>query len=147
MYAERTVVVDRPPEAVFEFLADGTRSPQWRKGVRELTLMTRWTDVGAVYRQVIAGPGGREIDCDYLITGFAAPHRLEFVVVAGPARPFGSFRLEAREGGATQVTYRLDAVPRGLRRLLAPLQARGLRREVENLDRLKSVLEQAHSAV
>lgn len=146
MHAERTVSVARPADVVFDSIASGPRCAQWRDGVRELRLMTNSTGQGAIYRQVIAGPGGHDIDCDYLITGYDPPRRLEFAVVAGPARPTGSFELLDRDG-ATQVTFCLDVTPRGLRRLLAPLWARVLRHQVAQLDRLKTVLENDRSVV
>jgi uncharacterized protein YndB with AHSA1/START domain len=146
MHAERAVTVARPAEVVFEVLASGAPGYQWREGVRELTLMTNSTEQGAVYRQVITGPGGRDIDCDYLITGYDPPRRLEFAIVAGPARPTGSFELVDRDGH-TEVTFCLDVAPRGLRLLLAPLWSRVLRSEVAQLDRLKTVLESDRSVV
>lgn len=146
MHAERTVVVARPAEAVFEFLAEGPRGALWRDGVREITRMTNSTGVGAVFRQVKAGPGGRQIDCDYLITEYAPPTSLEFAVVAGPVRPTGSFALVERDGH-TQVTFRLDAHASGLRRLAAPFWSSALRHEVAQLDRLKTVLEGDRSTV
>jgi uncharacterized protein YndB with AHSA1/START domain len=146
MHAERTVVVACPADVVFEYVAAGPLSADWREGVRELALMTSSAGQGAVYRQVINGPGGRDIDCDYLITRYDPPHRLEFAVVAGPARPSGSFELLERDGH-TQVTFCLDAAPRGLFRLMAPLWSRALRAEVAQLDRLKTVLESERSSV
>ena len=146
MHAERTVVVARPIDVVFEFIASAPYSAQWRDDVRELALMTNSTGVGAVFRQIIAGPGGHDIDCDYLITGYDPPRRLEFAVVAGPARPTGAFELLELDGH-TQVTFCLDAAPSGLRRLLAPLWAHVFRAEVAQLDRLKAVLENERSVV
>jgi uncharacterized protein YndB with AHSA1/START domain len=147
MHAERTLVVSRPIDEVFEFLADGTRRMLWRPGIREVSLMTNATQLGAVYRQVVAGPGGRDVDCDYLITGWEPPTRLEFAVVAGPVRPTGSIELAEREANHTQITMRLDGAPQGLRRLLAPMWARGMAGELGYLDRLKSVVEAERSAV
>ena len=146
MHAERTIVVARPAEVVFEYIASGPRTAEWREGVRELALMTSSIGEGAVYRQVIGGPAGHDVDCDYVITRYDPPRRLEFAVVAGPARPTGSFELTERDG-RTQVRFCLDAAPRGLRRLLAPLWSRALRAEVAQLDRLKSVLESERSVV
>lgn len=146
MYAERTVVVARPAEVVFDVLASGSQSSRWRDGVRDVALMTESAGLGAVYRQVMSGPGGHDIDCDYLITGYDPPRRLEFAVVAGPVRPTGSFELVDREGH-TQVTFRLDTAARGLRRLTVPFWSRAVRREVAQLDRLKAVLEADRSAV
>ena len=34
--ASRTITIDRPPETVFEFIADGTTATQWRPGLKAL---------------------------------------------------------------------------------------------------------------
>src|SRR5919199_113761 len=87
--AERTVTIRRPADQVFAYLADGTNDPQWRSGVLEIERTSDADGVGAVYRQVLAGPGGRRIAGDYRITVFDPPRRLEFQVIAGPARSGG----------------------------------------------------------
>ncbi len=98
---------------------------------------------GAAYRQVLAGPGGRRIDGDYRITAFDPPRRLEFLVTAGPARPRGVFELADSAGRGTVVRFTLDLRPAGLMKLMTPMIARQMRREVAQLETLKKVLEQA----
>jgi uncharacterized protein YndB with AHSA1/START domain len=146
MHVERTVTIACPAEIVFDHIASGSLNTEWRTGVRELALMTGFTGQGAIYRQIIVGPAGHDIDCDYLITRHDPPRRIEFAVISGPARPTGSFDLIERNGH-TQVTFCVDAAPRGLRRLVAPLWARVFRAEVAKLEQLKTVLEGDRSAV
>ena len=86
-YAEYTVTIDRPAREVFDYLADGTHNREWRAGVLDIRHTNSTTGEGAAYRQVLAGPGGRRVDGDYRITVFNPPHRLEFLVTAGPAGP------------------------------------------------------------
>jgi uncharacterized protein YndB with AHSA1/START domain len=141
-HAEYTVTVDRPARAVFDYLADGTHNREWRSGVLDIERTTAATGEGAAYRQVLAGPGGRRIAGDYRITTFTPPQRLEFLVTAGPARPSGVFELT--DGGqATVVRFTLDLQPTGLMKLMTPMIARQMRREVGQLETLKKVLEQA----
>jgi uncharacterized protein YndB with AHSA1/START domain len=147
MHAERTVVVGRPIDIVFEFLAAGPRCTRWREGIREIARMTNTTGLGSVYRQVMIGPAGHDIDCDYLVTGYDPPRRLEFEIVAGPVRPRGHFELIARDEQHTEVRFFLDAEIHGVRRVLAPVWERVMRREVEQLDQLKTVLEDTHTSV
>jgi hypothetical protein len=97
---------------------------------------------GATYRQVLAGPGGRRIDGDYRVTVFDPPRRLEFHVVAGPARPVGVFELTEAAGSSTRERFALDIKPGGLMKLMTPMITKQMRREVAQLDTLKSVLEQ-----
>jgi len=142
-HAEHTVTVNRPVRAVFDYLADGTHNAEWRTGVLEIERTSAGSGEGATYRQVLSGPGGRRIDGDYKVTVFDPPARLEFQVTAGPARPAGVFELAETAPGATVVRFALDLHPKGAMKLLAPVIARQVRREVAQLDSIKAILERA----
>lgn len=139
-HAEHTVSINRPADEVFAFLADGTNNPAWRAGVVEISRNTPDAGEGATYRQVMSGPGGRRIDGDYRVTTYVPPLRLAFEVTAGPARPTGMFEL-SEHAGVTQIRFSLDLQLRGLMRLMTPMIARQIRREVAQLDNLKTLLE------
>jgi len=68
-HAENSVVVNRPSQEVFGFLADGERSPEWRSGVVEIKKVSG-EGVGTIYRQRVKGPGGRPVAADYRITEY-----------------------------------------------------------------------------
>lgn len=140
-HAENSVVIERPINDVFEYLADGANNLYWRSGVREIERVTAETGRGAVYRQVLAGPGGRRIRGDYRVTVHDAPHALGFAVIAGPARPTGRFTLTEEGPGRTGVTFALDLRPTGLARLMGGMIARQMRAEVAQLEHLKANLE------
>jgi uncharacterized protein YndB with AHSA1/START domain len=142
-HAEYTVTIDRPAPDVFGYLADGTHNREWRAGVLDIEHTNSTTGEGAAYRQVLAGPGGRRIDGDYRITVFNPPRRLEFLVTAGPARPTGVFELTDGTDQATVVRFTLDLQPTGFMKLMTPMIARQMRREVAQLATLKKVLERA----
>jgi uncharacterized protein YndB with AHSA1/START domain len=139
--AEHTVTIDRPVTDVFDYLADGTHNREWRAGVLEIERTSAAGGEGATYRQVLAGPGGRRIDGDYRVTAFDPPRRLEFHVTAGPARPVGVFELTENPDKTTRVRFALDLKPAGLMKLMTPMITRQVRREVAQLDSLKTVLE------
>ena len=138
--AEHTVTIDRTPREVFAFLADGTNNPAWRTGIVEIRRTSADLGVGTCYRQVMTGPGGRKIDGDYTVTDYDPPRRLAFQVTAGPARPSGVFELEEHAAG-TQVRFTLDLRPKGIMRLMTPMIAAQVRKEVSQLDHLKVVPE------
>jgi polyketide cyclase/dehydrase/lipid transport protein len=96
--------------------------------------------VGATYRQIVAGPGGRRIDADVEITEFVPDQRIAFRTTKGPVRPTGSYDLRAGDGG-TVVTFRLAATLGGVKKLMAPMVAKTMRSEVAALTELKRVLE------
>jgi uncharacterized protein YndB with AHSA1/START domain len=139
-HAENTVIVDRPVEDVFAYLADGTNNPHWRTGVVSIERASG-DGLGATYRQVLTGPGGRKIAGDYEVTAYEPPHRLRFQVIAGPARPTGEFTLAAAGAGRTRVTFTLDLQPSGMMRLMSGMIGKTMRAEVDQLTKLKAVLE------
>jgi len=141
LHAEHSVTINRPPQAVFDYLADGTHNPDWRSGVVEISRTTQADGQGASYRQVLTGPGGRRIDGDYRVTVFDPPRRLEFVVTAGPARPAGVFELTENADQSTSVRFALDINPTGLMKLMTPMIRKTMRTEVAQLGTLKEVLE------
>jgi hypothetical protein len=98
-----------------------------------------------VLRQILRGPGGRRINGDYQITTVQPPHRLEFQVTAGPARPTGRFDLAEPLPGTTEVTFALDFNPTGLMRLMNGAITKTMRHEVAQLAHLKTELEKQPS--
>jgi uncharacterized protein YndB with AHSA1/START domain len=134
-----TITIARPVGDVFAFLADGENDKQWRGGVIEMTRLAG-QGVGATYRQIVAGPGGRRIDADVEITEFVPDQRIAFRTTKGSVRPTGSYDLRAGDGG-TVVTFRLAAELGGVKKLMAPMVAKTMRSEVGALTELKRVLE------
>ena len=140
-HAQNSVTIDRSPADVFAFLADGLNNPQWRDGVRKIELAGGEPgQVGAVYCQVLAGPGGRSIDGDYRITSATPGEELSFEVIAGPARPTGVYTLSA-SGDGTTVVFALDLTPKGVMRLMNSMITKTMEAEVAQLSALKRVLE------
>ncbi len=86
------------------------------------------------------GPGGRRIDGDYEIVELRPNELIAFQVIAGPARPTGTYRFEP-VGGATRVTFTLHFEPKGLARLMDPMITSTMRSEVATLTNLKAYLE------
>jgi uncharacterized protein YndB with AHSA1/START domain len=140
-HAENTVTISRPIQEVFDYIADGTHSKDWRTGVLEIERTSADNGQGATYRQVLAGPGGRRVDGDYQITAFAPPRRLEFQVTAGPARPVGAYELSEDAGQLTTLRFSLEVNPAGLMKLMNPTITKTMRHEVAQLGNLKAILE------
>ncbi len=135
-HADATITIDRPAKAVFDFLADGMNNPHWRPTVTDIQPVP---GKPGAYKQGLKGPGGR-IDGDYEITVSKPNELLVFQVVAGPARPTGTYKLEAA-GKATRLTFSLDFQPKGLARLMDPMITSTMRSEVAMLSNLKTYLE------
>ena len=137
--AEKTVVIDRSPEDVFEFLANAENDPQWRRGVLDIQRVSG-EGAGARYRQGVKGPLGRRIPADIEITEYRPNELIAFRATEGPVRPEGRYELTPADNG-TRVRFRLDADTPGAKRLLAPVVQRQMASEVGRLDELKRVLE------
>ena len=138
--AERTITINQPPDVVFPVVADGLKAPLWRSGVLDVSLV-KGSGVGATYKQGVRGPGGRRIDADYEITAFELDRRIGFKAIAGPVRPTGEFELEGI-GGATALTFRLNAELSGFKRILMGGAVQStMDAEMQALDKLRDLLE------
>src|SRR4051794_31620974 len=105
-HAESSATIARPIAEVFAVLADGTKDPQWRRGILEIRRVGGDGGMGTTYRQVLSGPGGRRIDGDYRVTTYSPPYLYGFTVIAGPLRPTGTFALSEGPTG-TVVRFEL----------------------------------------
>jgi uncharacterized protein YndB with AHSA1/START domain len=138
--AQRTIVINRPPEQVFAFFADPANDQKWREHVKEVAAEGP-ARVGSRVHQVVEGPGGRGIAADIEVTAYEPPTRYAFQVVAGPARPRGEFRFTP-SGSGTQVAFALSADLGGWKKLLlsGPVQG-SMDGEMRALDTAKRLLE------
>lgn len=140
-HADKSLVINRPVNEVYEFVLDGANSPKWRPSVTDVQLLTaRPLGVGTRYKQGLKGPSGR-IDGDYEIVESRPNEWIKFQVTAGPARPTGTYHFEPTDGGGTRVTFALDYEPKGFAKLMGPMITRSMWGEVANLDNLKAFLE------
>jgi uncharacterized protein YndB with AHSA1/START domain len=137
--AANEIVIARPPQDVFRFLADPENDPQWRSGVLDLERISG-SGVGARYAQGVKGPRGRRIAADIEITELEPASAIAFQTITGPVRPRGRYLLAPADGG-TRVRFELEAKLGGLKRLMAPMVQKTMNAEVGHLDRLKEVLE------
>jgi uncharacterized protein YndB with AHSA1/START domain len=137
--AAKEIVIARPPEDVFQFLANPENDPQWRSGVLDLKRISG-SGVGARYAQGVKGPGGKRIPADIEITELEPGTAIAFQTVTGPVRPRGRYLLTPADGG-TRVRFELEAKVGGLKRLMAPMVQKTMNAEVGHLDHLKQVLE------
>jgi uncharacterized protein YndB with AHSA1/START domain len=138
--AERTIVIDRPPDQVFAFFTDPANDRAWRPHVKEIAAQGP-AGVGATIHQVVEGPGGRGTPAHIEITAYDPPTRYAFRVVAGPARPIGEFRF-APSGAGTSATFSLRAELGMLKGFVLgrPVQT-SMNGEMAALDRAKALIE------
>lgn len=140
-HAEASILINRPVNEVYAYVLDGMNNPKWRPAVIDIQKMPgKPEDLGTVYKQGLKGPGGRRIDGDYEITEARPNELIKFQVIAGPARPQGTYAFKA-DGNSTQITFTLHFEPKGLGRLMDPMINRTMQEEVATLSNLKKYLE------
>ncbi len=106
-HAEKTVLINRPVESVFEFVLNGANNKLWRSSVTDVKPLTEPPyGAGSRFEQGLRGPTGR-IPGDYEITESKPYELIRFRVKTGPARPTGIYRFRKQNGG-TEVTFVLD---------------------------------------
>lgn len=137
---QRSVVIARPVDEVFAFFADPTKGLTWRPALVEASADGP-VAIGTVFRQRVAGPGGRTVPADIRLTELDPGRRVAFVGVAGPLRPDVSYDFEPVEGG-TNVTFSISAPLSGPKKLfLGPIVQKSMAAEVAGLDTAKRLLE------
>ena len=136
-HAEGSITIDRPIYQVFDFIAEGLNNPKWRPSVMDIQPVP---GKPATFKQGLKGPGGRRIDGDYKITESKQNELIRFQVIAGPARPTGTYRFEA-VGNSTHLTFILHFEPKGLAKLMDPMINSSMRSEIAMLSNLKTYLE------
>ena len=137
--ASSEIVIKRPREDVFAFLADPENDLQWRGGVLDIERVSG-SGVGARYAQGVKGPGGRRIPADIEITELRRGELIAFRTIAGPVRPRGRYVLTAVDDG-THVRFELTADMKGLKRLMTPMVQKTMSNEVGQLEQLKRTIE------
>lgn len=138
---ESRVVIERPVDEVFAFVADQTNAPRWQQGLVEVRRTTEGPIGVGTRHTAVRQFLGRKMELTNEYVGFEPNERVTFEADSGSMRLEASYLTEAVPRG-TQLTCRMLIEPRGPMRLLQPLVARGMRKESAADDRtLKELLE------
>ena len=130
---EATVVIDRPIEEVFAFLADGENDPKFSPRVQEIAKTTEGPPgVGTVYASTVKD-AGMETKREFRLTGFEPPTRIRWSEASKNlvTAPEGGYDL-ARDGSGTQVTIYNVLEGHGPGKLIAPLALRSARKGADD---------------
>ena len=133
---KHSLLIDRPCEEVFAFVADFRNMPKWNAHVLTVNKLSgRVRKVGTVYRQV------RKTDTqDYEVTEYS-PNRAVTVETLPPARMLKMRFTLAQANGSTKLTdeWTLGGASLGLFKGFAERKVKGA--VAENLLKLKVLLE------
>lgn len=140
--AQRQVVVDAPPEAVFVYLADFTTTTQWDPGTVRTERIDGDGGVGTRYLNT-SRFAGRTSEITYEVTSVTPGQSIELRGVNQYLIAHDTITVSPHPDG-TQVTYRIRFAFQGWLRWIEPLLhlavahllddgARGLRRELARI--------------
>ena len=140
---EGTVVIDRPIEEVFAFVADGENDPKFSPRVLEIAKTTDGPpDVDTVYASTVKD-AGMKTKREFRLTAFDEPTRIRWAEVSKNlvTAPEGGYDL-AREGDGTRLTVFNVLEGHGPGKLIAPLALRSARRGADDFARsIKAAVE------
>ena len=131
---ETTVVIDRPIEEVFDFLADGTNDPKFSPRVLEISKTTDGPPgVGTVYASTVKDAGvktKREIK----LTEFERPTRIRWTEVSKNiiTATEGGYDLAPEGDGKTRLSFHNALEGHGLGKLFTPLALRSARKGADD---------------
>jgi Polyketide cyclase / dehydrase and lipid transport len=137
---ENTVLIRRPIEAVFGFLAHFENVPKWNYAILETRKVSEGpVGVGTIYQQVRSVPSRSEERLE--VTVYNPPRHLEIQGQLGPFPSRLSYALDALPEG-TRLTNAVELELRGPGRLLGRVAVPRVRDAVAaNLRKLKELLE------
>ena len=130
---EATVVIDRPIEEVFAFLADGENDPKFSPRVVEIAKTTEGPPgVGTVYASTVKD-AGMTTKREFRLTAFEPPTRIRWAEVSKylVTATQGGYDL-VRDGSGTQVTIYNVLEGHGPGKLIAPLALRSARKGADD---------------
>jgi uncharacterized membrane protein len=140
------VVISRPRDEVFAFVADARNRPRWDDSVdsEELT-SPEPIAVGTTVRTRLRSMG-RQYEYTWEVVEHEAPERMTIESTSGPMSTTLAYRLAEGDGG-TSVQFSVTGRPTGLLRLLEPLIARTTQGNLDKgFARLKALLETGEAA-
>ena len=130
---EATVVIGRPIEEVFAFLADGENDPKFSPRVLEIRKTTSGPPgVGTVYASTVKD-AGMKTKREFKLTEFEAPTRIRWAEQSKNlvTAPEGGYDLSS-EGDGTRLTVHNVLEGHGPGKLIAPLALRSARKGADD---------------
>ncbi|MFC9504391.1 SRPBCC family protein [Streptomyces sp. NPDC057002] len=143
---EATIEIDRPVEAVFDYLADGRNDPQFSPRVLKIERVPDTpTAVGTVFRSTVKDAGMKTAR-EFRITDLEAPVRIRWAEVSknSVTADEGGYDLEPLAGDRTQVRIFNVLEGHGFGKLLVQLALAAARKDAASFGaRIKAAAEAA----
>ncbi len=134
-----SIELAHPPEAVFPWLLDEDKVPQWTGHLDRYEVVGGSVRSGSTVKQVLELAGGLTLDLE--VTRYEPPRMAETRTSSNGVELINTYALE-RAGAGTRLTQSLDAKAKslGARMIIPIVQGRLEKKLVEDLERLKNVL-------
>ena len=139
---QESIVINRPIDEVFAFVANFENNPKWESNFQKVKLLSSTpSGVGTKYQCDLKLPGQTAISI-FEITEYEVNKKIVFEgEPAGPAKPDGSYLFESVPDG-TKITLVPQPTFRGVFKLLEPMMAAYVRKQNrDHLNSLKRILE------
>jgi uncharacterized membrane protein len=136
-----SVLVDRPVDVVFDYVATIDRWTEWRLTLTAASVTPPGPLASGSTIHATGQAMGRALDMEMGVTAFEPGQRIAFTSRSGPITLDGEFRF-APEGAGTRLTIGGTAEPGGLMKIAGPLVARQIHEMWSNdFAALKAILE------
>jgi uncharacterized protein YndB with AHSA1/START domain len=141
VHIEGEIVIDRPVDEVFDFVADERNEPRYNEQMRRAEKISEGPiGLGTQYRAEVVS-GGRAVAMVVEFTGYERPRRLASTTHMAAMDIRYTLTFEPVSEG-TRMRWVGDVEPKGVLRLIAPLVAgMGRRQDLRIWTGLKRLLE------
>jgi uncharacterized membrane protein len=139
---QESIIINRPIDEVFAFVANFENHPKWESNFQKVKLLSSTpSGVGITYQCDMKLPG-QTATSKFEITEYEVNKKIVFEgEPAGPAKPDGSFLFESVPGG-TKITLVPQPKFSGIFKLMESMMAGYVRKQnQDHLKKLKSILE------
>jgi uncharacterized protein YndB with AHSA1/START domain len=124
-----TFVVDAPPEAVFDYVANPSNLRDWQTSKTSVEQLSAGPPgLGTRVRERTKPPRGNEFEQIVEFTEFDRPRRFHVHVVEGPQPIDGTWSFEP-DGAGTKVRFTAEGEIRGPMRFITPIVQRLVARQ------------------
>lgn len=139
---ENSIVINRPVDEIFEFMANAENNPQWQSGTQEAVKTSEGPiGVGTTFTSV-SRLLGKRLESVVEYTAYEPNKRVAGKVTSGPVPFQFETTFEPAAEGGTKVTGGGEGDVGGFFKLAEPLVARMLKRQFDaNNANLKDLLE------
>jgi uncharacterized membrane protein len=139
---EQSTTINRPAREVFAFVGDQTNAPRWQRGLDTVRRIGDGPIEVGTRHEFVRTMMGRRMSGENEYTHFEPDRCVAFNATSGGWPLEASYEVAPAGEHATRLTSRITLQPSGALRVLQPLLAAALRRDVRtNLGTLKALLE------